>query len=119
MYVKAILKLIADGKYPDPPNDLKGQLREAEDQATMLRTLVFHIRREWYRKSTKTWMAAFPRPTGTMAVADSLPAAEEAPSTPAARRRRRPACEDNFTYAEEDRALHYPLKYERHAQLHD
>jgi hypothetical protein len=62
-FVKAILKLMSSGRYPGAPKDLKRQLKEAENQASILRTICFHIRREWYRRSKKMWMREnFPRP---------------------------------------------------------
>ena len=48
------------------PSTLKAQVREAEEVSTTLRTICFHVRREWYRKSTKPFMTHFPRPAGSM-----------------------------------------------------
>ena len=62
MFVKASLHIMASTHYPGKPNDLKSQLKEADEQATLLRTICFHIRPEWYRNSSKWWMVAFPRP---------------------------------------------------------
>jgi hypothetical protein len=62
MFGRAILNIMASNHYPGKPTDLKSQLKEAEEQATLLRTICFHIRREWYRKSSKWWMVHFPRP---------------------------------------------------------
>ena len=44
------------------PSSKKAQIKEAEEVATVLRTVCFHIRREWYRRSVKKWMRHFPRP---------------------------------------------------------
>ena len=91
MFVKAILQLMrtpqADGSesYANAPTTTKVQLKEAEEQATILRTVCFHIRREWYRKSHKTWMANFPRPDPPICV---LPAPQQGLAAPTARRER-------------------------------
>jgi hypothetical protein len=60
--VKAILKLMSGCLFGNPPKDLKKQLKVAECQATVVRTICFHIRREWYRRSKKQWMLQFERP---------------------------------------------------------
>ena len=44
------------------PATRKLQVKEAEDIAATLRTICFHIRRGWYRRSQKPFMNAFPRP---------------------------------------------------------
>ena len=70
-FVEAILKLMADNKYGGecgPPCGPKGgpvlaRARKADEQATILIKICFHIRREWYRKSREPWMLAFPRPS--------------------------------------------------------
>ena len=64
MFVKGILKLMADDRYGGAPSNKKGQLKEAEEVAVILRTVCFHIRRGWYRKTSAPWMDSFPRPAG-------------------------------------------------------
>jgi hypothetical protein len=63
-----ILKLMLDPDFPA----LKGKEKDAEEEATKLRTIGFHIRREWYRKSELSWMAPFPAPVH----ADDAPPAQ-------------------------------------------
>ena len=64
MFRLGILKLVSQGKYGNLPSTKSKQVKEAEEQATVLRTVCFHIRREWYRRSSKPWMLPFPRPNG-------------------------------------------------------
>ena len=43
------------------PKSLKERRRAAEDHATSLRAMFFHIRREWYRGSSRSFMKNFPK----------------------------------------------------------
>jgi hypothetical protein len=63
-FVKGVLKVMSDKdmEYANVPTTLNLQLREAETAAAVLRTVCFHVRREWYRRSTKQWVKDLPRP---------------------------------------------------------
>ena len=68
-------------RHGTPPRSKAAQLAQAEEQANLLRTVCFHIRREWYRKSTKAWMTGFDRPSCTLSSGPTgVPAQEEAPA---------------------------------------
>jgi hypothetical protein len=62
-FVKALMICFAsaDCLVPVAP-DLKQREKDAGVLATKLRAICFHIRREWYRKSSKRWMLPFPAP---------------------------------------------------------
>jgi hypothetical protein len=81
-FVKAILNLMATDRFEDPPTRQKEREAIAQEEATKVRNLCFHIRREWYRQSRHEWMRPFPRPP--FAGAAELPGATaELPGTTA------------------------------------
>ena len=62
---KAIFILIGKGILKHHPKTIGNQKQKqqvAEEEATKLRTIGRHIRREWYRRSNKQWMLPFLRP---------------------------------------------------------
>ena len=60
-FVRAILEIMKAGKYGGTQGGpMRTRMKKAQDQAMILRTICFHIRREWYRRSKKLWMIAFP-----------------------------------------------------------
>ena len=63
-YVRAILAAATDKgniSWMDKMS-LKDKKKHAEEESTKIRTICRHIRREWYKKSKKTWMTPFVRP---------------------------------------------------------
>ena len=56
------------------------RIKEAEDDATKLRCIFFHIRREWYKRSNVAWVVHFQRPSDNE---ESTPVAAAAPSNDA------------------------------------
>ena len=78
-FVKAILELMTAELYGGTNGGpLRSRKKKAEDQALILRNVCQHIRREWYRKSKKSWMLPFPRPdqatgTGGLGLARAVP----------------------------------------------
>ena len=76
---KSILSMLEDkgSSWPveDRPETYEARVALAEEQATRLRNIIFHVKREWYRRSTKPWMCAFPNPfLGAGATATGPPA---------------------------------------------
>ena len=64
-----------------PKNCSNAQARKiSEEQATILRSVCFHIRREWYRRSNHAWMKDFPNPLITRALTNVPGPATPAPS---------------------------------------
>ena len=59
----ALHLMTTSNRFPRTPRSLRDRKTKADDFATMVRNATFHIRREWYRKSTKEWMSNFPRPS--------------------------------------------------------
>ena len=82
MFVRAVLHMMdaEDYTYANVPSTRKAKLEEAEEVATMIRGFCFHLRREWYRKSTKPFMRHFPRPPSSRTQPAPEPAAAPAPS---------------------------------------
>lgn len=80
MFVRTVLHIMdsEEFEYKDVPKTRKAKLEEAEDVAATLRTICFHIRREWYRKSSKPLIVQyFPRPS--KAAPPAVPDVEVAP----------------------------------------
>lgn len=84
MFVKSILMLMNDGSYGNMPTNRQAQLKEAEEMSTSLRTICFHVRREWYRRSSKPWLAAFPRPVEAAQATQAVVAAPDPQQVPEA-----------------------------------
>ena len=91
--MKAILHLMATQEwFQEAPSRSVERRAVAGAEATKVRNICYHIRREWYRKSQKPWMEPFPNPNpGAVAAApmtsatpgETVAPAAAAPSTSA------------------------------------
>ena len=61
-YVKGVLVLMQDGRYSPKPTTVVSRKQIAEEEATKLRAIALHIRRQWYMKRVPEWMIPFARP---------------------------------------------------------
>ena len=61
-YVKGVLVLMQDGRYSPKPTTVASRKQIAEEEATKLRAIALHIRRQWYMKRVPEWMIPFARP---------------------------------------------------------
>ena len=87
VYKLAILSNMANRTWKNPPSCVEERQRIAEDQATTLRCIDFHIRRERYRKRCPAWLTAFEKNSGdgrslSVSPTTSLPVPPTAASLP-------------------------------------
>ena len=61
-YAKGVLVLMQDGRYTPKPTTVASRKLIAEEEATKLRAIALHIRRQWYMKRVPEWMVPFARP---------------------------------------------------------
>ena len=62
--VRAVLSLIRSGTITGAPTHAAARKTYAELEATKIRNIDLHIRKQWYRKTNKAWMLPFPNPSG-------------------------------------------------------
>ena len=75
-YAKGVIILMNDGRYTPKPTTVVQRKLIAEEEATKLRAIALHIRRQWYMGRVPDWMTPFARPVAVarLAAADTAPA---------------------------------------------